>query len=69
MSDATSTKLEPTRATLRPCPWCGEKPTIDEWNGTYQAMHECEGPWGVEIKTNLFWTKEGAVAAWNRRAE
>lgn len=55
-------------AELRSCPWCGKKPVIDERHDTFQVTHECEGPWGVEIKTKLCWTEESAVAAWNRRA-
>ena len=54
---------------LKPCPWCGEKPVIDKWHETYQVMHECQGYWGVDIKTKLHWNKESAMHAWNRRAQ
>lgn len=64
-----------TKTTLKPCPFCGRKPskvralktpTICE---TFYFV-ACKAPLsrcGANPKTQLFLTEEAAIEAWNRR--
>lgn len=56
-------------AELKPCPFCGAKPILDEisdWRwGTGYEIH-CPDE-TVEVGTKRFRTKIGAIRAWNRR--
>ena len=76
MSDATSTKLEPTRTELKPCPFCGATDEVmttrDFWAGAIPAEAEVANQVGCtvcDIWTPAFDTEEEAIAAWNRRAD
>lgn len=54
---------------LMPCPWCGKRLTkenIDEWNGMYQLIHECDDL-SIEVKTRLYYDKRSVIDTWNGR--
>ena len=64
-SDATRTQLEPTRTTLRSCPFCGGKAEFRSGSSTtpYIRCRECGG------RTKSSRNRANLIAAWNRRAE
>ena len=53
---------------LKPCPWCGTKPWIDEERGCFSvwcAETKCPIAAGTQYKA----TREEAIAAWNGRTD
>ena len=58
---------------LKPCPFCGETPTLERYTDLYNMVKygiECRGS-DCEIQPFTAWyaDKAEAIEAWNRRAE
>ena len=51
---------------LLKCPWCGELPTLTEYNNQY-AFHCGSDEDGHYAETAFYNTEAEAVAAWNKR--
>jgi hypothetical protein len=71
MSDATSTKLEPTRTELKPCPWCGAKAEV--WQDSVRTWglieHKPDCWLAYDIPRHKQEIPRAEFAAWNRRAD
>ena len=64
MSDVTSTKLEPTRTELLPCPFCGGEARIVTAVGeSWVLCNKCKAT------TEAHTSRQFAIDAWNRRAD
>ncbi len=68
MSQPDSPSVSPTPETL-PCPWCGNRPTIDppcDDEDMWEVMCFASGCTACPSLDGT--TREQAIAAWNRRA-
>lgn len=53
---------------LKPCPFCGEIPSLVKWGNEWDV--ECLSVvCAIVPETGLYLTQEEAIEAWNRRAE
>ena len=80
MSDVTRTQLEPTRTTLKPCPFCGGEAKAYQ-HGDVGFVVQCRrcGIWNAgyapawshvtDDEFHGFVTEADAIAAWNRRVD
>lgn len=53
--------------TLKPCPFCGQSPAVDDAETFDRYMIECVADRCVNPMTS-YTTRAAAIAAWNRRA-
>lgn len=57
--------MTPTKAEIKPCPFCGKKPDIYKHGG-----YECPITYGIQCCImKSFHDKDDAIQAWNRRTE
>lgn len=53
---------------LKPCPFCGERAEVFEFDHGSRFIVECENPnCDVHPYTSIHETKQDAISAWNKR--
>jgi hypothetical protein len=65
----TSNEIRELEKTLKPCPWCGEQPTLEILGDGYYTIYcqndDCKAAVEVLIKG----TPQDAARIWNERKE
>ncbi len=54
---------------LKPCPFCGSKPNVQEYNGGFVAIGCSNGRCYIHPHEFGFPSMEDAIEKWNKRAE
>lgn len=71
MSDVTRTQLEPTRTTLKPCPFCGGKAEVwEDRVRTWGLIEHDQDCWlAYDIPRHKQEIPRAEFDSWNRRAD